>query len=153
MTVLRIALAVLAGYTVIFAGTFSGIAAAWAVLGPEAAFRAESIEASVLWSVVNCVLGLIASVAGGFVAALVGKQKIHLPEMTLAVLVLALGLALAVSQLRSEPSPLPEGQAVADLTFFEAGEIATSPDWYNFAIPWIGALGVLLGARFRRFTG
>lgn len=153
MRILRIALGVLAGYAVMFAVTLAGIAAAWAVLGAEVAFRAESTEASVLWSVVSCVLGLIASIAGGFVAALVGKQDTHPPAMALAVLVLALGLAMAVAQLGSEPSPLPEGKAIAELTFFEAGDVASSPDWYNFSIPLIGAVGVMMGASFRRLTG
>ena len=153
MRSLRIALGVLAGYAVMFVVTLAGIAAAWAVLGAEVAFRAESTEASALWSVASCVLGLIASIAGGFVAALVGKQNTRLPEAALAVLVLVLGLAIAVAQLGSEPSPLPEGKTIAELTFFEAGDVASSPDWYNFTIPWIGAVGVMVGAEFRRSTG
>ena len=153
MKVLRIAFGVVAGYGVIVAATLVGIAAAWAVLGAEGAFRPETTEASVLWSVASCILGLIASLAGGFVAALVGKQNTQLPEMALAVLVLALGLAMAVAQLGSEPSPPPEGKTIAELTFFEAGDVASSPDWYNFTVPWIGAVGVMVGASFRRFTG
>ena len=152
MTAVRIALGVIAGYAVMFAIVFVGIAVAWAVLGAANAFQEGRTEASTLWSVMNCVFGLLASAAGGLVAAAVGKQKAHVPVMLLAGLVLALGLAMAVQQLGSPAQPLPEGKAVADLAFFEAGEIATSPDWYNFAIPWIGALGVLLGGNFARLA-
>ena len=150
LSVLRVVFGVVAGYGVIVAATLSGIAAAWAVVGAEGAFRPETTEASVLWSVASCILGLIASLAGGFVAALVGKQNSRLPETALAVLVLALGLAMAVVQLGSEPSPLPEGKTIGELTFFEAGDVASPPDWYNFSIPWIGAVGVMVGANFRR---
>lgn len=153
MKILRIALAVVAGYAVMFAASIAGIVFLWALLGAEGAFRAESTVASPIWSVANCVFGLGASVAGGFVAVRVAKQKTHLPEVVLAVLVLALGLVMAVNQLGSEPPPLPEGKAVGDLTFVEAGGVAVSPTWYNFSIPWIGAVGVMLGASFRRFTG
>ncbi len=50
-------------------------------------------------------------------------------------------------QLNVEPRPLPAGKSVGDLTFFEAGEVATSPTWYSFAAPGIVALGVLMGGR------
>lgn len=150
---MRIALAVVAGYAVMFAASIAGIVVLWALLGAEGAFRAESTVASPIWSVANCVFGLGASVGGGFVAVRVAKQKTHLPEVVLALLVLALGLVMAVNQLGTEPPPLPEGKAVGDLTFVEAGGVAVPPTWYNFSIPWIGAVGVMLGASFRRFTG
>lgn len=143
-------MAVAAGYGLMVAVTMAGMGAVWAILGGELSFRTGSTEASLPWSVAGCILGLVASVAGGFVAAALGRRRTPVTERLLATLVLGLGLVLAVAQLGAEPEALPAETAPADLTFFEAGEIARSPTWYNFVIPWIGVGGVLLGGRRRR---
>ena len=153
MKALRIGVGVVAGYVAMFAVVFLGIAVVWSILGGEGAFQPGQTEASTLWSVMNCVSGLIAAIVGGMVATAVAKQETHVPALLLAGLVLVLGLAIAFAQLGSAPPPLPEGKVAANLTFFEAGEIAKSPAWYNFTIPWIGAIGVMLGERaFHRLT-
>ena len=124
------------------------ITAAWALLGGGFAFRGGTTEPSTVWSIMNCVFGAGAGIAGGIVAAAVGKQTTRIPEIALAGLVLVLGLAMAVVTLGAAPSELPQGKTVEDLTFFEAGNVVRSPDWYNFTIPCIGAAAVLLGANF-----
>lgn len=153
MKAFRIGLGVIAGYVAMVVVVFIGIAVMWSILGGEGAFRTKGTEASTLWSVMNLASGLIAAVVGGLVATAVAKQETHLPALLLAALVLALGLAIAIVQLESAPTPMPEGKVATDLTFFEAGEVARSPAWYNFTIPLIGAIGVLLGEGvFRRLT-
>ena len=152
MRAVRIGLGVVAGYVVMATTVFVGVVAMWSILGAEGAFQAGLTEASTPWSVMSCVSGLIASVMGGLVAATVAKQKTQVAVLLLASFVLVLGLAMAFIQLGSAPSPLPVGKVAADLTFFEAGEIASSPAWYNFTIPWIGALGVVLGGNLGIFT-
>ena len=153
MKAVRIGFGVLVGYLAMFAVVFIGIAVVWSILGAEAAFVPEGTEASTLWSVMVLASGLIAAITGGLVATAVAKHETNLPALLLAALVLVLGLAIAIGQLGSAPTPLPEGKVAADLTFFEAGEVARSPAWYNFTVPWIGAIGVVLGERvFRRIT-
>ena len=153
MKVLRIGFGVVVGYVAMVVVVFIGIAVMWSILGGEGAFRTEGTEASTLWSVMNLASGLIAAIVGGLVATAVAKQETHVPALGLAGLVLVLGVAVAIVQLGSAPSAIPEGKVAADLTFFEAGEVATSPAWYNFTIPWIGAIGVLLGEGvFRRLA-
>ena len=153
MRVLRVGLGVVVGYVAMVVVVLIGMTVLWSILGGEGAFRSEGTEASTLWSVMNLVSGLIAAIVGGLVATAVAKQRTHVPALVLAGLVLVLGVAIAIVELGSAPAPMPEGRAAADLTFFEAGEVARSPAWYNFTIPWIGAIGVLLGEGvFRRVT-
>jgi hypothetical protein len=55
-----------------------------------------------------------------------------------------------VARLFSWVYRVENGTRQSDLSFMEAGEVATSPMWYNFVIPLIGAIGVLVGSRFIR---
>lgn len=153
MRAVRIGLGIVLGYVAMAAVVLIGITVVWSILGGAGAFRSEGTEASTLWSVLTLASGLIAAIVGGLVTTAVAKQKTHLPALLLAGLVLVVGLGSAIFQLGSAPTPMPEGKTAADLTFFEAGEVARSPAWYNFMLPWIGAIGVLLGeAALRRFT-
>ena len=74
-----------------------------------------------------CAFALASAAGGGFVAKRVAGQRSRGAALALAVLVLVLGHGIAFAQLGSEPSPLPEGKTVADLTFFEAGEVWPAP--------------------------
>ena len=142
---LRLIGGVMLGYFCIFALGFAGIAVTWQVLGAEGAFQEGTTVASVPWSVINLVLvGPICAV-GGLVARKVAKGRGPLATKVLAGLVLAIGLAVALAGLRAEARPLPEGKEVRDLTFFEAGGVATNPAWYAFSTPLLGALGALAG--------
>ncbi len=142
---LRTVLSVIAGYLSLAITAFLGVMLAWAVLGASAAFEEGSTTASVPWSLINCAFGLLAGVVGGWVASRIGKHPGNVPVKALSVLVLVLGLGLAVAQLGKEVEPLPAGKSSAELTFMEAGDVAISPDWYNFTIPFIGVAGVLVG--------
>ena len=146
MTALRIGLAVVAGYASMFAASMLGVGIAWTALGSERAFHEGTTVASSPWSALMCAFALASAAGGGFVAKRVAGQRSRGAALALALLVLVLGHGIAFAQLGSEPSPLPEGKTISDLTFFEAGEVASAPVWYNFTLPWIGAAGVLLGA-------
>ena len=138
---LRTVLGVLAGYLAMSVISLLGLA----ILRVVFAFREGTTVASGLWAGANCVIGLVAAIMGGLAAAAIGRHPRRLPVKVLAGVVLLLGLILAVFQLGGEPFPLPEGKTVAELTFMEAGAVAVSPTWYNFAIPLIGSLGVMIG--------
>ena len=143
----RAVLAVVLGLALNFALGFASIALAWAIFGPEGAFQGETTVASVPWSVSGCVAGLAVGVIVGRVTSIIARHASRRPVIVLAILLMVIGLVTAPMQLSVEPGPLPEGKSVRDLTFFEAGELATSPAWYLFAVPFIVALGVLVGGR------
>lgn len=141
----RTALAVILGLVLNMALGFASIALAWAIFGPERAFRGETTVASAAWSGFGCIAGLAVGAIVGRATSVFAGQSSHLPVVLLAGFLLASGLGVAILGLDLDPRPLPEGKSVADLTFFEAGELATSPAWYSFAAPCIVALGVLIG--------
>ncbi len=147
---IRTILSVIAGYAAMVILAILGIVIAWNVIGAEGAFAAGTTTASTVWSLTNVFFGFLAAIGGGFVAAAIGKHPTQLPVKALAVLVLAVGLLLAFLAISAEPEPLPEGKTVAELTFTEAGDVARPPGWYNFTIPLLGAVGVLLGGNLKK---
>lgn len=143
----RALLAVILGLALNMLLGFASIALAWTIFGAEGAFRGETTVASFGWSAFGCGAGLVVGGIAGCVTSVVARQAPRLPVFVLAGLLLVIGLGSAVLQLGVEPRPLPAGKSVGELTFFEAGEVATSPTWYSFAAPGIVALGVLIGGR------
>lgn len=143
----RALLAVILGLVLNTLLGFASIAFAWVVFGPEGAFQGETTVASFAWCGFGCGTGLVVGAIAGRVTSVVAQKAPRLPVFVLAGLLLVIGLGSAVLQLGVEPMPLPAGKSVGDLTFFEAGEVATSPTWYSFATSGIVALGVLVGGR------
>ena len=146
----RTILSVILGYATMVVVTIAGIGVLWGIVGVEGAFQPDSTVASTPWALASCVVGLGAAVGGGWVAAAIGKHPTNLGVKALAGVVVVLGLLLAFMTLGQEPKPLPEGKQMADLSFSEAGAVATSPTWYNFVIPLVGAAGVVLGGGLRK---
>ncbi len=144
---IRAIFAAFLGYVVMVACVMAGIAIVWNVFGNEFAFSGESTEASLGWSLLALLSGLVAAVMGGYVAALVGGPKGWLAVRVLIALILLFGGLTIVMQFGAEPLPLPDGVSIRDLDFFEAGQYAVSPMWYNFAIVVVGLIGVWSGGR------
>ena len=145
--------AAVAGYVVMVLVVMLGAAVQWFVLGAEGSFQEDSTVASTSWSAIACVAGLLAAIAGGFAASKIDVSPNRLGVKILLGLILGLGLVLALAQMAGKPKPLPKDKKIADLTFVEAGEYASSPTWYNFAIPIIGAIGVVIGSGFLKSSG
>lgn len=139
--------AVVVGYIVSVALTIVGVVIAWAIFGFEGAFVENSTVASTPWSVTICVLGFVAAVAAGATAAVIGKESGPLAVKLLAGLILLLGFGIAAMSMGVEPQPVPAEWADGEVGFMEAGAVASSPAWYNFVIPIVGAAGVVLGGR------
>lgn len=146
---IRAIAAVLVGYVVTAVLSVASAGLLWIILGAEGAFAGQTTVASVPWASGSCLLGLVAAIVGGLTAAAIGRHPTNLPVKVLAAVVIVFGLALAFAGMGAEPQPLPEGRTTADLTFVEAGQIASSPTWYLFTIPFVGAVGVLLGGRLK----
>ena len=138
-------LAAILGLALNFALGSASVGLAWLIFGPEGAFEGETTVASNAWSGFGCGAGLVVGVIVGRATSAIAGQPSRMPVIALAGLLLAIGLGFA--RLDVEPKPLPEGKAVSELTFAEAGELATSPAWYALAVPCIVALGVLAGGR------
>lgn len=146
----RVIAGVIVGYIVSVALTVAGIFGAWAAFGVEGAFAENSTVASTQWSITICVLGFVAAIVAGATAAAIGRHPKRLAVKLLAAVMLLLGLGAAVINMGIEPQPRPADWAGRDVGFTEAGEVASSPTWYNFVIPFIGAAGVVVGGTLVR---
>lgn len=142
--------AVIAGYAALAAWVFLTLTLAFSLLGANFAYEPGTLRARVAWSAVALVLSFLGALLGGRVSVAIDKREDLRAPKILAAIVLALGLAMAASQLGKQPPPLPK--PVEQMEPMEMGKYTKSPDAYNFGVPIVGALGVLLGAKLRRDT-
>ena len=145
----RVVLGVIVGYLVAAIVSMIGIVVVWSILGASGAFKTGTVEASTPWSIGVLAGGFVAAIVGGLVAAVVGGARAGTAVKALAGLILILGFAMAALQLAA-PKPEPPDKDSATFTFMEAGQYARSPNWYNFSLPVIGAIGVLIGGGLRK---
>lgn len=142
---MRAVASVVVGYVVMFATIFLTFSGLYLILGQERSFQPESYEPSVLWTVVSFALGIGAAVVGGVVAA--GIARSATPPKVLAGLVLVIGLLSAAVVLTAETPAVARTGEVGNL---DAMTKARQPAWVALANPFVGFVGVLLGARLRR---
>lgn len=131
--------AVIVGYLAMFAVVFVGLSAAYVALGADGSFKPNSYEISSTWAVVMIVVGIIAAVLGGVVAAAIGRTRKAVTA--LAVVVLILGLLSAIPAFMAEPP----GERTADVGNMDAMMKAVTPVWVALLNAIIGAVGVLIG--------
>ena len=141
---MRIAGSVILGYVVMFALVFVTFTGAYFLLGVERAFQPGSYEATLTWNVVSVVLGLASAMIGGIVCLAIAKTQTG--PRVLAAVVLLIGLVSAVPVLTRPPGPTTRGPEVGAA---DAMMNARQPVWAALANPFIGAFGVLLGARLK----
>jgi hypothetical protein len=142
---LRAIAAVIVGYLTLFAIVFVGLTVAYLAMGSEKAFKPGSFDASTLWLITMLVVGLVAAVVGGLVCASISRAPGAV--VGLAMLVVVLGLAMAVPVLADDSEAAPRTGEVA---MFDAMSQAKQPGWVALINPFIGVVGVVLGARLRR---
>ncbi len=140
---MRAALSVIVGYATMFVAVMVSFTVLYLILGTDGAFKSGSYEASGTWIALSFVLGFGAAVAGGFVCALIARSSTG--PMILIGLVIVLGLVMAVMTVMASDS----GPAVreGDLDNFEAMQNAKTPAWVAFLNPFVGAVGIFVGAR------
>ncbi|WP_145233736.1 hypothetical protein [Urbifossiella limnaea] len=143
---LRAVAAVVVGYVVMFATIFLTFSALYLLLGQERSFQPGSYEPSLLWNAVSFALGIGAAVLGGVVCASIARAA--KPPKVLAGFVLILGLLSAVPVLMAAATPAEE--RTGDAGNLDAMMKAKQPAWVALANPFVGFVGVLLGARLRR---
>ena len=142
----RSLLAGILGYVCMVVVVMVGALVQWLILGPVGAFEPDSTIASTSWAVAACISGLVASIVGGVVAARIDRAAPQRGVRILIGIVLVLGVLTAVGTMMGEPQQLPDGKKLADMEFVEAGQYATSPAWFNWLIPFIGATGAWAGS-------
>jgi hypothetical protein len=142
----RAIVSVVVGYVAMFATIFLAFSGLYLLLGQDLSFRPDTYEPSVLWTVVSFVLGVGAAVLGGYVCARIARTA--KPPKVLAGVVLVIGLLSAVPVLMASSTP-----AVArsgDVENLEAMTKAKQPAWVALANPFVGLVGILIGARLRQ---
>ncbi|MDO9170926.1 MAG: hypothetical protein Q7W29_03750 [bacterium] len=140
---LRAAAGLVLGYLVLAGTAVILMSLAWMATGPGFAFRGESPETSTGWSLLSIGLGLVCAGFGGRVSARFSPHAVPL----LAGVVLVVGLLSAFGPAPARPAL---EKPVSELGVFEAASYAVQPAWYRYAIPLVGAAGVLLGGAWRR---
>jgi hypothetical protein len=145
----RAILSVVVGYLVMFAAIFLLFSGLYLALGQERSFQPGSYDPSLLWNVVSFVLGISAAVLGGYVSARIARTAT--PPKVLAGVVLVIGLLSAIPVVTAASAP-------AEVRSGEAGNLdammkAKQPAWVAVANPFVGLVGVLIGARLRAGKG
>jgi hypothetical protein len=137
---------VVVGYVAMFAAMFLAFSGLYLLLGQELSFQPGSYQPSMLWTVVSFALGMAAAVLGGFVCVWIARTAT--PPKVLAGVVLVIGLLSAVPVLMA--SATPTETRTGEVGNLDAMMKAKQPAWVAVANPFVGLVGVLLGARLRR---
>ena len=141
----RSILAVVAGYATLALVIFVTFTALYLVLGADRSFEPGSYDASTLWVMTSFPLGVAASVAAGYVCAAIARGG-RAPQV-LAGIVLVLVLLFAIPVLRAADTAPPRA---GDVPNMEAMQQARQPKWVALVNPFVGVVGVLVGAGLRR---
>ncbi|MFO0851799.1 MAG: hypothetical protein U0871_25025 [Gemmataceae bacterium] len=146
---MRAILSVAVGYVVVFLALFLLFSGLYLLLGQERSFQPGSYEPSALWTAVSFGLGAGAAVLGGYVCAAIARTPT--PPKVLAGVVLVIGLLSAIPVLSAASTP-------AEVRTGEVGNLdammrAKQPAGVAVANPFLGLVGVLIGARLRRTPG
>lgn len=142
---LRSILGGIAGYVVMFILIFVTFTALYLALGADRAFTPGTYQVSVLWIAVSTVLGTIAAIIGGYIAALVGKGMTAVKVLAGIILVMGLITAAMVAV-----TPAPTDARTADVPNMEAMTKAQTPVSISILNPIIGIVGAMIGGRMRR---
>jgi len=142
----RIMLGVITGYLAMAVLVVVAFSLTYLGLGASRSFLPDSYEVSAVWIIVSIGLSFLAAVAGGYLAVRVGKNQRTAPW--LAGVVLVLGFLSVLPQVFDQKAPVerPGGE----LTNYEAMMKARQPIGLIFLNPFIGVIGVMLGARMLR---
>lgn len=143
---MRTAGAVVAGYIVIFLVVFLSFSLLYGVLGADGAFEPGTYEVSTVWLIASFLLGATAALSGGYVAAAIARGR---APRILAGLVVVFGLVQAISMMNAGPDARPTVRPT-DTSNIVAMNNARQPTWVLFANPIVGAVGVMIGAGWRK---
>lgn len=143
----RSILAVIGSYVLMFILTFITFSGMYMVLRADGSFKPGTFESSNLWTGTAFVASFVIAVIAGFVCAAIARGG--KAPLVLAIVVFVLGLLLAVPSLMAKRTNAGLVR-VGDVPMMEAMQKAQEPDWAPFALPFIGAAGVLIGGKLKR---
>ncbi len=138
---------VVAGYVTMFAGVLFLMTLFWFLLGADGAFRPGSWDVTGTWIALLLAAGIVAAIAGGYVAATVAQDA--RAGVWLGAFVFVLGIAMVIPVLTAG-APTDLGPRPDQLPMFDAMRQGQQPTWSALLNPVIGALGSIFGARLRR---
>jgi predicted MFS family arabinose efflux permease len=141
---LRPILGVIVSYVALFLLWSALFFGAYALLGPERAFQADSYEVSSLWLWLTGAVTFFGAVAGGYLCARISKS--NRACQVLAFVVFLIAILLCIKAMRRDVGGLHV--RAGEVTRWEAVGLAVEPNWMHLLNPVIGAAGILLGARF-----
>ena len=142
---LRQILGGIAGYIAMFVFIFATFTVLYLVLGADGAFQAGTYNVSMMWVALSTILGLIAAIVGGYVAAALGKSGTAV-KIT-AGIVLVMGI-ITIAVIIGSPGAV-EARA-ADVSNLEAMGKAQTPLWVSVINLVVGIVGVFIGGRLRK---
>jgi hypothetical protein len=137
-------LSAIAGYFTIALTLFITFTIVYLILGTEGSFRPGTYEVSALWVILSIIISFGAAYMGGFVATTIPRNA--MAAYVLAGLVFTLGLIMAFLSVGSVETGMTIPRE-GDVDNFEAMQNAVTPLFIQFLNPFIGAVGVLYGAR------
>ena len=140
---LKTVFAVIAGYVVMALFVLVSSVVAFVALGADHAYQAGTYEPTGVWIVTVLVLGFIAAMVGGYVAAIITSSPAAPKILALVVVILGLVFALPVFR-RPAQSPLARSSDQPMMQTMGAGR---QPAWVALMLPAVGAAGVLAGAK------
>jgi hypothetical protein len=137
---LRTVLAVVAGYAAMFIGVMVLFTAYFFLIGVEATYEPGSYEVTALWIIGSIILSFVAAYVGGWVCTVLARER--LAAKVLAGIVLVLGVVMAFMWTSEGAGAVRMG----DVSISDAMSMSVEPRWLTLLNPFLGALGVLLGA-------
>ena len=143
----RVIGSVVVGYVVMVIVVFCLSSAAWLALGADGAFQPGTFDPSAIWIAVNIIVGLVAGIGGGWVAAIVARSDAR-ALWGLVGLVAVLGILFAVPVLtRGDVPSVVRGET---MSMMEAMQNARMPAWIALLNPALGVVGSFFGFRMRK---
>ncbi|MGV6814781.1 MAG: hypothetical protein ACWA5W_07230 [Phycisphaerales bacterium] len=143
---LRNILSVILGYIVMAIVVIAGLSGAFAILGADGTFKPNTYDITMVWVITMFVIGLIAAMIGGVVCAKVSRHSRRAVQ-SLMLLILILGISMAFGQTKDSDSETPAVREPG-ISMAQAREQAMlhEPTWVTFTHPFIGCLGIMIGA-------
>ena len=138
-------LAGIVGYIAMFIFVFATFSIAYLGMGTDVAFEPGTYDVTMTWIIASTILGFIAAVGGGYVAAIVGKSGLA-PKIT-ASIVLVMGIVVFAMTVAA---PATDEVRPAGVPNMEAMSKARTPTWVAALNPIIVIVGVLIGGRLHR---